>query len=309
VPRLRLDRLEDREVPATWNPGPGSDYLATTAANWDFGYGESISYFRTATFNSANTAPCLDFSGDFDAVNVNPGYTGDIILNGDLTVAMFYQGDGTIDQPLGSGSEITITQWWGWEGGTLNSTQTASTVTFDGSLYPGMAMANIAPAGYGTVTTGSTLNLINGATVTFYPGTIDFVGGDGMNVVDSNASCQPATLGPPVPAPKITFNRGTGQITYESSTWDINTPTGGNMAVYLNHSTVIVRAGQTGEFGHSVVIAGLPEQNSVVLNYGLILIEKGADPSARSRRHRSRLRCGRMSSTCHRWARPQTRRG
>jgi len=200
VPRLRLDRLEERDVPATWNPGSGSDYLATTANNWNFGYGESISYFRTATFNSGNTAPCLDFSGDFDAININPGYTGTITLDDDLSVVMFYQGDGTIDQPLGSGSEITITQWWGWEGGTLNSTSTASSVTLDGTLYPGMTSATISPR-YSDLSSGSTLNFINGSSVTFNPGTLNITGGDGINIVDSSCYSEEAAQPPPGPPP------------------------------------------------------------------------------------------------------------
>jgi len=187
VPRLRLDRLEDRDVPATWNPDPGSDFLASNPDNWDFGYGESIEYFRHAGFNSDNTLPCLDFSGDFDAINVNPGYTGTITLNGDLTVVMFYQGDGTIDQPLGSGSEIFVTQWWGWEGGTLNSTSTTSSITVDGSTY-GWAMANISPTNAGTLETGSKIRFLGGTMATIDPGTLSFALGIGMVVQNSSVT-------------------------------------------------------------------------------------------------------------------------
>jgi hypothetical protein len=46
--------------------------------------------FYHASFNSSNTLPCEDFSGSFDSININPGYTGTITLNGNLTVRMFY---------------------------------------------------------------------------------------------------------------------------------------------------------------------------------------------------------------------------
>jgi hypothetical protein len=198
VPRLRVEGLEAREVPATWNPVPVYDMMTNTTSfdclasnpnNWTFGYGESISYFTTATFNSSNTNPCEDFSGNFDAININPGHTGTITLNGDLTVAMLYQGGGTIDQPLGSGSEITITEWWSWEGGTHNSTSTLSSVTFDGSLYPSMASATIAPTDGGTVSTGSTLNFIS-APISVEPGTVTFTNSAATFIMDlaSNAT-------------------------------------------------------------------------------------------------------------------------
>lgn len=274
VPRLRLDRLEDREVPATWKPGPGSDYLATTAANWDFGYGESISYFRQVTFNSANTGPCLDFAGDFDAINVNPGYTGTITLNGDLTVAMFYQGDGTIDQPLGSGSEITITQWWGWEGGTLNSTSTASSVTFDGSLYPGMASATIAPANAGTVYLGSTLNFVGGAVATFLDGTIDAINDPDVNLCQAQVAVtvQSNVNWTGIRCINLTQAQDSFVVTGPGTFGNAMFP----VQMYNNNGAVVIQGGGTVILGGQVTIGALTYGSYYQLGTGALTIESGS---------------------------------
>lgn len=231
VPRLRLDRLEDRDVPATWHP-VGSSTDATDMANWEFGAYEST--LDNITFDSAYDGDCIGLEGDFDSISVNPGYTGTIELSGDVTVVMFYQGDGTIDQPLGEDSEITITQWWLWEGGTLNSTSTASTVTFDGSLYPGMASATIAPASGGAVSTGSTLNFVS-ASISIEPGTVTFTNSTATFIMDL--------------ASNATFNTALAAITFVQ---DNSTPVNWNV---ISNATYAGGAGLT-TFGNPIRVTG-----------------------------------------------------
>lgn len=261
VPRLRLEWLEAREAPATWNPVPVYDMMTNTTSfdtlasnpnNWTFGYGESINYFITASFDSRNTLPCDGFSGSFDAININSGYTGTITLNSHLTVVMFYQGGGTIDQPLGEDSQIFIAQWWLWEGGTLNSTETPSTVTVDGTLYPGMSSGAIVPVTTGTVITGSTIQFVNGATGAVQPGEVVF-NNDADFIVDdgSEVECQTTPTG------TIDFTAGTvaflGNRTWVKAGGLLTVPGGGTWTGFgvplLNAGgTFRVRDGSTASF-------------------------------------------------------------
>jgi len=282
VPRLRVDRLEERDVPATWNPVPvydmytqtyDFDTLASNPNNWTFGYGESIEYFGTATFDSSNTLPCEDFSGSFDSININPGYTGTITLNGDLTVVMFYQGDGTIDQPLGTGSEITITQWWGWEGGTLNSTSTLSSVTLDGSLYPGMTSATIAPANAGTVYLGSNIHFINGALATFLDGTIDAINDPEVFLCQAQVTVTVQTNVVWAGVRRINLTTVQDSFTVGGGPFGQANPP---IEMHNNNGSVLIRDGATVILSGQVAVGGLNLGSYYQTSAGILTIESGS---------------------------------
>ncbi len=76
-----------------------------------------------------------------------------------------------------------------WLGGSLNDTTVATTVTVDGTTA---LVDPYSGDGTGTVSTGSTLNFINGAEATVNSGTVSFTGGLGTIIESATLIIQPA---------------------------------------------------------------------------------------------------------------------
>lgn len=206
-------------------PTPGDDlyfYGAAASGNFD----EDID----GDGNTDSRVPggdCLGLAGDWATVEVVLGYAGTITLGANPSswsvgtpaptppTPTPFTGSGVTFQQLmldapganiaqshpltGEVSPLTITgdiPWWAnplpasltWYGGALNDTAVASTVTVADTT------ALLAPTGYGTVTTGSTL-IFDAATVTIAAGTFVFANGLGMVVQNNAAVNQPLIYG------------------------------------------------------------------------------------------------------------------
>jgi hypothetical protein len=204
-----VDELERRDVPdAYWIGDFSSD--ATDARNWYpynvlpgggdnlwFYGGEAESYTEYIDGEDvvrAPGAPCDGLYGSFGEIYVGAGYASTITQSNSLTATRLWMENGTIDQ---AGNDLTITgpgaEWsaapadFYWTGGTITSSTTPATVSVVGGLPDNqVTTALIAPAEGGTVTTGSTLNFVNGAQATVEPSTINVTNVVGMKVLSGS---------------------------------------------------------------------------------------------------------------------------
>lgn len=117
----------------------------------------------------------------YASVHVIDDYTGTITLTLPVSLGTLElrSEDAVIDQPLGAESELTVTARFDWTGGTINESGTASTVNISG------AVGEVEPLNEGTLTIGSTLNVVFGAAVEFSLGTLCFAQGDGLYVASA----------------------------------------------------------------------------------------------------------------------------
>lgn len=111
------------------------------------------------------TAP-LSYAG----LHVLAGHTGTITLTVPVTfeTVEMHAEDAVIDQPEGEDSALTITSRFDWTDGTINESESESSVTIDG------AVSSIMPYNGGTIYTGSELNFEGGASGTIQVGTLSF---------------------------------------------------------------------------------------------------------------------------------------
>jgi hypothetical protein len=118
----------------------------------------------------------------YAGLHVLDGHTGTITLTVPVsfeTLEMRSE-EAVIDQPLGEESALTVTARFDWTGGTINESETASTVTLSGSV------ALIAPQDAGVVRLGSNLNFVSNALATLRAGTVAALNG-GLVICVQNA--------------------------------------------------------------------------------------------------------------------------
>ncbi len=235
-----------------------------------------------------------DPSGPFNSITITAGYTGTVTVTGPVQTDALYLNNGTIDQPAGSGSDITVlggatlndNTWWlnpgwdggsdfNWTGGTLDSTNSGATLHISGAGTTGV----INPVNAGAISTGDTLSIENGASATFQPGTLTFTGGTGL-VVTSNCLAMVDPTGPDVTfsantagvgAPKNWIQAG-GKITVNGTgTWN-----GANVPLQNDGGTFTVQGGATASFVGAVGPADQAASYRQTGTTGLTLIQNGS---------------------------------
>ncbi len=166
-------------------PGPDDDVYFVNAAGayaigaTEYGLGNMLGF--------EGGSKEFDFEGDPEYAGVHVlGYSSTITLDMPLSVGTLEMkaDEGVLDQPYGTSSEITITTYFNWTAGTLNSASTSSTVTLSG------AAGEITPDDI--VSTGSTLRFLDGSAVTVSEGTVSFTGGLGTVVESASLVIQAA---------------------------------------------------------------------------------------------------------------------
>ncbi len=117
----------------------------------------------------------------FKSIHFVNEYSGTVTLAVPLTVGTYEQTTGMLDQPDNEEDEntdLSVTKAMLWSGGTLNSLDSGASVNIDGAVGfidpPDSTSLSIA--------TASTLRVIDDAVVTFLPGIIDFIGGNGLYI-------------------------------------------------------------------------------------------------------------------------------
>ncbi len=186
-------------------PGPGDDILFPNFAGAG-GPGGQSGGTTGAGGPSGGSADCYGMQsssgGPFNSITLTAGYTGTVTVTGPVQTNALYLNNGTIDQPAGAGSDITVlggatpndNTWWlnpGWDGGsdfywtggTLDSTNSGATLHITGSS----TIAVIAPQNAGSQSTGDTLSFEGGATAYFLPGNVNFTGGDGIDIAEGSS--------------------------------------------------------------------------------------------------------------------------
>ena len=166
----------------TWTDAT-HDHQFATAGNWSSGFPGSSGLVNFGGAGGSSDL-CQGMSGSFAGVSIASDYTGVITLSGSVTTSVFAMHGGTLDQPSVTGTDLTVTGSFTWDGGTLNSTDNLATVTIKGSTTTG----TIAPAGGGTVNLGSNLTLESGAVVTMKEGTVNLTNGGFALEINSNCS-------------------------------------------------------------------------------------------------------------------------
>ena len=176
--------------------------------------------------------------------------------------------NGTIDQPAGAGSDITVlggatpndTTWWlnpGWEGGsdfnwtggTLDSTNSRATLHITGSS----TIAVIAPQNAGAVSTGDTISVEQAATANFMGGTVTFTGGLGISITGHSTVNVMATTEQP-DVGKTTFGvipqNGIQYINNVNGYFRVNGPVAAisEMPIYLRRGELSITGGATATF-------------------------------------------------------------
>jgi hypothetical protein len=278
-------------------PGPGDDVLITNFAGGSGG--PSTGGGTGAGGPSGGSADCYgmqsDPGGPFNSITITAGYTGTVTVTGPVQTDALYLNNGTIDQPAGSGSDITVlggatlndNTWWlnpGWDGGsdfywtggTLDSTNSGATLHISGAGTTGV----INPVNAGAISTGDTLSIENGASATFQPGTLTFTGGTGLVV---NANCL-ATI--EATGPDVTFSSGTAGVNAPPKNWiqaggknivnGAGTWDGANLPLENDGGTFRVRGGATASFTGVVGPAGQTGSYRQTGATGLTLIENGS---------------------------------
>jgi hypothetical protein len=227
--RLRAEALETREVPASlvWTNATGTGLFALGANWYDLdadcapllqpGQGDAI-YFDGAVSN----ADCVGLTGaiaktpklgeplgplgEYASVNLVNGYAGTVTTFGGFATGGLVLTSGALSQPWGSLSDVRVSEFFHWTGGTLGGTHAdpdhpdfaASNSTL--RLMAG-SVSHIDPGAGRTVATGDTLSFEGaggvGSTATFHSGSLHFAGGLGV-VVNQwcavTAEAQPATV-------------------------------------------------------------------------------------------------------------------
>lgn len=191
--RLAVERLEDRTVPTTyftWNGGYANNDF-DDARNWYQGgtgplpaASDSINFVNDPVTNVAN--PCNNFhaaSGPYYAITVN--FSSTVTLSTAITTQTFNMQKGNTSQDA-DGEDITVTASFGWTFGNINIS------SYSGNLNltkgnPWMWSATSAPSG-GTVNTGNSIKLFNGAVATVYDGTINMTNAGVEIEVNQNCS-------------------------------------------------------------------------------------------------------------------------
>jgi hypothetical protein len=161
--------MEDRDCPSTWTDATG-DHQFGTAGNWSDGMVPgSPGSGGMAAFNGeiGSDDYCVGMSATLTTFSIASSYTSRITMSGPVTTYMFGMSGGTLDQA--SGADLTVTGYFNWTGGTINSTSSLANVIIDG------ATALIAPTGGGTVNLGSNISLENGAVATMNAGTLNLI--------------------------------------------------------------------------------------------------------------------------------------
>jgi hypothetical protein len=181
-------------------PGPGDDILFPNFAGAN-GPGGQSGGATGAGGPSGGSADCYGMQsnsgGPFNSITLTAGYTGTVTVTGPVQTDALYLNNGTIDQPAGSGSDMTVLggattndyTWWlnpgwnggsdfYWTGGTLNSTSNLANINISGSS----TIATIAPGNAGTLTTGDNVNLNNGAVATLSAGTLTLANGASLTL-------------------------------------------------------------------------------------------------------------------------------
>jgi hypothetical protein len=151
------------EDPMNWSTG-----VVPTATTDVYFSGGSTPYY--------SNDPCTDVGNGVSSLyglHFINNYTGTATLAGALSVGTFEQTSGTLNQPS-AGQNLTITNAMIWTGGTLNAINNGASVNISG------AVGRIAPLNGGTISTASTLNIINGADLTVLSGVLNFTSGNGM---------------------------------------------------------------------------------------------------------------------------------
>jgi hypothetical protein len=280
--RLRVELLEAREVPANlvWTNTAGDGNFGSVG-NWlnldtglvallppgindDLYFDGNVSHEGCAGLTEAMRYSRFGIPigppGEYNSVNLVNGYSGTVVtLTGFTTRALTIE-SGALAQPLGSLSDVRVSQFFDWTGGVVGvshaNTSHPGFIASDSTLYlMGSSLSIIDPSAGGTVATGSTLSFENtngiGSTATFHSGTVNFVGGAGV-VID--ALCT------------VTAETKPAAVTF------VDTPQPGSAAKYLR-----VKAGGKMYVRSEVEATGGTFDSAIpVMNYGLFQVEKNA---------------------------------
>jgi hypothetical protein len=283
-------------------PGPRDDILFTNFAGAN-GPGGQSGGLTGAGGPTGGSADCYgmqsDPGGPFNSITLTAGYTGTVTVTGPVQTDALYLNNGTIDQPAGAGSDITVlggatpndTTWWlnpGWEGGsdfnwtggTLDSTNSGATLHISGSN----TIAMIAPQNAGAVSTGDTISVEQAATANFMGGTVTFTGGLGISISGHSTVNVMATTQQPGVG-KTTFGvseqDGVQYINNIDGYYRVNGPVAANseMPIYLRRGELSITGGATATFQGqtSWSIYGLQVPTGSVYNQrGKVQIETGS---------------------------------
>jgi hypothetical protein len=201
-PRLRLESLEGREVPAA-NYWLGGDGDFTKASNWSNGlpaasndlyFDGSVSgmnagfYVGPKQYPPGSNPSYYVFPSSYAGVHIVNGYSGTLQFQSNMTFGTYEQRSGTTSNGSTQGLTTTVTTSLSWTGGTINSGQLGYFNLASG------ATGTVDPDSQG-VSTGSTITLLGnaatmaGSAVEFLAGTVNWLGGSGL-VVNEYATAE-----------------------------------------------------------------------------------------------------------------------
>ena len=181
--------------------------------------------------------------GSYNLVLVD--FAATVTLSSAITTTDFRMFAGSTSQTADD-RDITVTSYFRWTGGTINSSAFVGKLNIDG------AVGLIEPGG-GTVTTGDTIQFLNGATGTFYDGTVNFTGGEGISV---GGGCE------------ANFEIGTAGINLDYS------------GPIPSQGKIILQAGATGTFYRKAGITGLTSGNidmPIVITGGIFTVHENVN--------------------------------
>ena len=215
----------------------------------------------------------------YAGIHVASDYTGTVSLTAPVSVGTLEMAatGGTIDQPNGTGSALTVTSRFEWTGGTINASATVSTVTVQ------TAVALVSTAANASVTLGSDLvfdaaaeaaveaqvNLTN-------PTGIDVLGGSGLTLGAGTSILS---------AIQAIGERNTIRVGGEHSRFFTRGAATADLGLWVNGGTAELRGVANGEVvvtfrgmirdTNGVPVTGV-ESTSVYMTGGKLIIGEGA---------------------------------
>jgi hypothetical protein len=164
-------------------------WVSTSSTSWSVSSNWSTGSVPTSGqdvyFNGSNYANCTNAGTGLSTLaglHLVNGYNGTVTLANALSVGTYEQTSGTLNQP--SARDLTVTDAMLWSGGTLDTTDSGADVIVDGAGTGEAAGAwgRINPPDTGSMSTASTLKVVNDANVTILSGALEFTGGTGLYI-------------------------------------------------------------------------------------------------------------------------------
>jgi hypothetical protein len=165
------------------NDGSGTIWVSTGSTDWTVASNWSGNAVPTAgdqvyfigSYSNVNCTNVGTGLSTLAGLHFQGAYSGVATLANALSVSTFEMLTGTLNQPT-SDRDLTVTGAMIWNGGTLNSIDSGAEVNVSG------AVGRIDPPDIGSMAIASTLNVLSGAVVTLFGGTLRFTGGTGMYI-------------------------------------------------------------------------------------------------------------------------------